>query len=287
MKPSFESVNASVNSTFVVRKFSRKNFFSPFHFHPELELTYILNGYGQRYVGSHTDRYAPGDLVLLGANLPHCWKNGSPEKEKSVSIVVHFKNDFLGADFFDNPGMYDTYRLLKKSNSGLQFTGDNLHIKSKMIDLSAETSALKKVIIFLEILHELSCRKDFKILNKKDYYSSLSQNDMQRISKVIGYVVENFQNSMSLAEAASIAHMTTHSFCKYFKKITRKTFIEAVTDYRLDFAVKQLTLTDKPIAEIGFDSGFKDVSNFHKTFKRRMAVSPLTYRNLFLENISQ
>ena len=100
MKPAFESVNAAVNSSFVVRKFNERKFSAPYHFHPELELTLILKGNGKRYVGSHVNNYFAGDLVLLGSNLPHCWKTEDGAAGNSVSLVIHFNRDFLGKDFF-------------------------------------------------------------------------------------------------------------------------------------------------------------------------------------------
>jgi AraC-like DNA-binding protein len=102
---------------------------------------------------------------------------------------------------------------------------------------------------------------------------------------VIAYVVGNFQNTISLKEAASITNMTSYTFCKYFKRMARKTFIEVVNDYRIDFATRQLIHTDKPISQIGFDSGFNDLSNFPKTIKARMNLSHLCYRNTFLKKI--
>ncbi|MDQ6844453.1 MAG: AraC family transcriptional regulator [Bacteroidota bacterium] len=284
MRPSFESVNTSENTSFLVRKFEEKNFSAPYHFHPELELTLILKGCGKRYVGSHMHDYFPGDLVLLGANLPHCWKTEDDAVENSISVVVHFNIDFLGEDFFKRPEMNTIHQLLNNSNYGLQFTAGNKIIKERILSLSDENNSFKRLIIFLDVLHDLSNAR-YAILDKKRSYAALSYNDKQRINEVIAYVVENFHDSISLRQAASIANMTSHAFCKYFKKLTRKTFIEAVNDYRIDFAIRQLVNTNKSISEIGFESGFNDVSNFHKTFKSRMKLSPLSYRNMFREKI--
>jgi len=287
MKPSYESVNASADSTLVVRKFNAKRFSAPYHFHPELELTLILKGKGKRYVGAHVDDYFPGDLVLLGSNLPHCWKTEDEAKGNSVSIVTHFNKNLLGEGFFERPGMGAVLELLNNSSHGLHFTGHSVEIEKSIISLFAEKNPFKKIILFLDILHALSGEKKFIILDKQNYYSALSENEKQRIKNVLGYVVENFQNSISLKEAAAVAHLTPHAFCKYFKKITRKTFMEAVNDYRIGFATKQLINTDKGIAEIGFGSGFNDLSNFHRIFKRKIKQSPLNYRNKFMNKLAE
>ncbi len=224
MKPSFESVGTSENTSFVIRKFNKKKFSAPYHFHPELELTLILKGQGKRYVGSHTDDYFPGDFVLLGSNLPHCWKTEDGAKDNSVSIVVHFKNDFLGEDFFQKPGMNMALELLNNSNYGLQFTGENTLAKKMITSLLDENDSFKKLIIFLDILHALSVNNNYVVLDKQSSYTNLSHDKRQRINEVIAYIVENFQNTISLTEASSIANMTLHAFCKYFKKINPQNF---------------------------------------------------------------
>jgi AraC-like DNA-binding protein len=79
--------------------------------------------------------------------------------------------------------------------------------------------------------------------------------------------------------------MTPHAFCRYFKRLNRKTFMEAVTDYRIDYAVRQLIHTSDSVASIAMNSGFNDISNFHKTFKSRMKLSPLSYRNTYIQKL--
>ena len=193
----------------------------------------------------------------------------------------------MGRDCFQRPEISAVVRLLKKITYWLQCKGDTEEVKKMMLSLPGERDFFKKLIIFLEILHKLSSHKNCVLLNKQSSYFELSQNDKQRINDVIAYIVDNIQSAISLNEAASIANMTSHAFCKYFKRVTRKTFLEAVNDYRIDFATKQLINTDKPVSEIGFESGFNDVSNFYKTFKRRIQLSPLGYRNMVMKKMGE
>lgn len=285
MKPAFESVGAAADTSFLVRKFEEKRFSAPYHFHPEYELTLILNGSGKRYVGTHMNDYFPGDLVLLGSNLPHCWKTENLPGEDSISVVIHFDKDFMGKDFFYKPEMSSILQLLHNSNYGLQFTGDTAGVKKQIKELLHENNSFKKLVLFLDILYTLASTNTYIFLDNQSFNSELSMAEKKRINAVIAYIVENFQNPISLKDAASAANLTTHAFCKYFKRITRKTFTEAVNDYRIDFAVRQLIHTDKPVAQIGFDSGFNDISNFYKTFRERVKFSPLSYRKNFMKKL--
>ncbi|WP_301921636.1 AraC family transcriptional regulator [Ferruginibacter sp.] len=286
MKPAFENINAINDSSFLIRKFEEKSFKAPFHFHPEYELTLILNGSGKRYVGTHMSDYFSDDLVLLGSNLPHCWKTEKAAQHSiSGSVVLHFGHAFLGVDFFKKAEMKSIQDLLNNSNYGIQFTGNISIIKNKMVAVLTEKSAFKKLLLLLEILNELSNTKKYKLLNKQNLFAALPTVEKERMNLVTAYIVENFREKTSLDKAAEAANMTPQSFCKYFKKISRKTFIEVVNDYRIDFAMQELVHTDKTITQIGFESGFNDISNFYKTFKKRRQLSPLTYRNMFVKNL--
>lgn len=283
MKPSFEAVRAPGEQSFLVRKFEEKSFSAPYHFHPEYELTLILRGGGSRYVGAQINDFASGDLVLLGANLPHCWKTAPSSAGLSSSVVIQFKQDFLGPHFLLKPEMRPIFQLLARSSHGLQFTGDTRNLQKKILKLLRGRDPLRRVLDFLDLLYELAGTKRFVALSKQNLYAELSGSSQQRVHAVMEYIVEHFQTSISLEAAAEAAHLTPPAFCKYFKKTTRKTFMEAVTDYRLDFALKELAGTDKPVAQIGFDSGFNDISNFHKTFKQKLKTSPLNYRKKFTD----
>ena len=285
MKAALESLGSSGLHSFLVRQFEEKSFRAPYHFHPELELTFIVSGSGKRYVGTHMSDFYPGDFVLLGAGLPHCWKTENTGEEESGSLVVQFRMDFLGDDFFQKPEMAAVLQMLHKSCNGIRFTGNLAAYKRNMQELLEEPNSYKKVILLLDLLHRLSLSKKYVLLEKQRVHVTLSAAEQQRIHTVMAYIVEHFKEHVSLAAAATLANMTPPAFCKYFKRITRKTFIEAVTDYRIDYAAQQLIRTSHPVSQIGSDSGFEDLSHFHKMFKARLKASPLCYRNAFLRKL--
>lgn len=286
MKPSLEAVASSARHSFLVRRFEEKSFRAPYHFHPELELTFILSGSGKRYVGTKMNDFSAGDFVLLGPNLPHCWKTESKKTHgKSRSIVVQFQQDFLGAGFFEKPEAGRVRQLLQRSEGGIWFTHDTAAYQTKMRELLEEQNGFKKLMLLLDLLHQLSLSKKYELLEKQKSYTGLSATEQQRLHTVMAYIVEHFKDKVLLTTASSLAHMTPPAFCRYFKRITRKTFIEAVTDYRIDYAAQQLINTSQSVAQVSFDSGFNDLSHFHKTFSTRMHCSPLRYRNAFLQKL--
>lgn len=285
LKASYEVLQHSPARSFLLKVFGELAFTAPYHYHPEFELTLILEGRGKRYTGSHMADFKAGDLVLLGSDLPHCWKleGGQGEKAIAHTIVIQFAPDFLGKDFFSRAEMAPIDKLLQKSGCGIQFRGTTQEIvRERMVALAEENNDFQRLVGFLGILQELALSKDIVVLEPQRVAAELAPLDRERTYPIFAYLVENFRGDISLDRAAAIAGMTPNAFCRYFKKITRKTFMETVIEYRLNHATQQLIQTDKPISAICFDSGFGDVSHFYKMFRARTQLSPLNYRRKFM-----
>lgn len=288
IKASFEALQTGNRQSFLVRRFDQWAFDGPYHFHPEYELTYITKGAGKRYVGSHMEDFITGDLVLLGPNLPHCWKLGqmSGTQADAGAVVIQFNENFLGEDFFNKPELQEIKKLFQRSVNGISFKGVTQSIViDKLNALTNSGNNFDKMIGLLDVLQRLAVSNEFTLLDQNPSIAERKPAEQERINPVFAYLVESFRGQVSLDEAASIANMTPNAFCKYFKKITRKTFMETIIEYRLNYATQQLVQTDKPISEISFDSGFGDVSHFYKMFKVKMNMSPLNYRKKFMRDL--
>ncbi|MEO5909048.1 MAG: AraC family transcriptional regulator [Ginsengibacter sp.] len=280
---SYQVILPSKTGSFMIKKFDERGFEAPFHFHQELELTFIIEGKGKRYVGTNMSGFQNNDLVLLGSNLPHCWKL---ENTKGQSMVIQFTHELFEGNFFAMPEMVHLKKLLKKSEGGLLFYGAIREFAKKNLDkLWNEKNQFRRSILLLEILNKLALTRNSMILNEKDLCVKRIDYGSDRINKVYNYIENNFQDTITLREASQIVNMTPNAFCKLFKKITDKTFIETTIDYRINHATKQLIETDKTIAVVCFESGFRDISHFYKMFTLRMGVSPFNYRKQFLKQI--
>jgi len=288
IKASYEVLQPASGHSFLVRKFGKTAFDAPYHFHEEFELTCIVHGRGKRYVGSHMENFASGDLVFLGQNLPHCWKLDPERDETEASaIVIQFSANFLGDEFFNKPELQAVKKMFQKSGSGISFNGATRDIINKSMQvLTEEKSNFKMLMYLLDMLQRLAVSAEYTFLDQQRCVAERSRAEQERINPVFAYLVENFRGQVSLDAASGIANMTPNAFCKYFKKITRKTFMETVIEYRLNYATQQLVQTDKPISDISFESGFGDVSHFYKMFKNKMHQSPLNYRKNFMREFN-
>lgn len=286
MKASLEQLEKARDGSFLFRQFNLSYFDAPYHFHPEFELTLILKSEGKRFVGNQVADFKEGDLVLLGSNVPHCWKNDGIGNENSArSIVVQFKEDFLGEGFFKNPETLPIRNLLEKAKSGILISGKTRDRVAREMIFLLTVPPFQKLLGLLDLLNTIAISKDFEIIDNQSDKYDLSAIDLDRINKVYAYVIEHYTQDIHLETAAHLTNMTETAFCRYFKKITKKTFLDLVTEFRIKHACNLLSSTDKQVAEVCFESGFGNISHFNKQFKVVTGYSPLNYRKMFLATI--
>lgn len=284
LKASLEYLDSQNDHSFLLRSFGPEAFDAPYHFHDAYELTYITGGSGKRYIGSHQDDFDSGDLVLIGPNVPHCWKLAHTDLSDAGAIVIQFSEDRLGATLLTKTEMISVANFLKRAKIGICFATPVSGRIGEQLRVLYKKTEFYRFIGLLEILQQLSEDSAGMVFNQQHTIAIQPRTSQQRLGPVFSYLVENYRGKVSLEKAASLAHMTPQAFCKYFKKMTRKTFMETVMEYRVNYAAQQLIQTEKPVSEISFQSGFSDVSFFYRLFKKKMKFSPLNYRRRFLNH---
>ncbi len=276
MRAVFEKLQTEQANSFIVREFMVKNFDAPFHFHPAYELTLILRGEGLRYVGTQVNHFFEGDLVFLGANLPHCWINR--EADEVGAVVIQFEEDFLGKEFMDIPEMREVREFLKKASSGMAITGKTKQTIAEKMKGMVHLSPVQKITSLLDILGELALTEDVSGIDYSFFHHHYNLVETARFQKVFSFMIEHFKENISLEQIAQVAGLTPTSFCRYFKELTQQTFMEVLIDYRVQYACQLLEKSDYPIVQVAYESGFGDVSYFNKVFRRYKSCPPLTYR---------
>lgn len=279
-KPTFEAIEPDFGHSFTYQRFdeNRLNHNNVWHYHPEIELVYVNGGTGKRQIGSHVSYYTNGDLILIGSNLPHCGFTDKLTGNKSET-VVQMKQDFLGDSFFGIPEMKNIRNLLDVAKGGVAFYGNTKRKIGEKIEVMEYQSYFQRLLSMLNILNELANSEEFKVLNAEGYSMGAEMKDNDRINVVFNHVKSNFREEITLDEIADMVSMTVPSFCRYFKKITNKTFTQFVNEYRLVHASKLLAERPMNITEVCFESGFNNFSHFNKLFKNFTGQSPSEYRN--------
>ncbi|KFF13856.1 AraC family transcriptional regulator [Flavobacterium hydatis] len=277
--PALEVISNSYGSSFTYTRHAEKTNSKShlWHYHPEIELVYVNGGAGKRQIGSHVSYYTNGDLILIGANLPHCGFTNEQTGNKNET-VIHIKPEFLGNDFFGVPEMKKVQNVFGQAKAGIAFAGETKERIGKKIEMMEKQLPLERLLTLLSILDELESSEEYTVLNADGFSLELYTQDNDRINVIFNYVKDHFQEAIAIDEVSDLVSMTTPSFCRYFKKITNKTFTTFVNEYRLVHASK--LLAEKPISinEVCYESGFNNFSHFSKLFKTYTGKSALQYR---------
>ncbi len=277
MKAALEKIEPVFGNSFTIRQFIDCNQKPFWHFHPEYEIVYISKGRGKRHIGDHISYYEDGDLIFLGPNLPH-FAFTEELFEEHVEVVVQMKADFLGRDFFERPELQAIRQAFERSEQGLIFHGETKKRVGERLQKMIKMSNFDRLLELLSVLQDLATSKEYNILNVSNYALEVSSQDHDRMETVYNYVQENFQSEVRLDVVAKHASMTVPAFCRYFKKLTRKTFTEFVNEIRIAHACRLLGDEHLSISEVSFESGFNNLSHFNKQFKNITGVSPREYR---------
>ncbi|UII22567.1 AraC family transcriptional regulator [Fulvivirga ligni] len=279
-KPRLEKINPAFGTSFHVKRYADpcRNKLPYWHIHPEMEIVYVNGGSGKRHIGNQMSYFNNGDLIFIGSNLPHF---GFTDRltANSSETIIQMREDFLGEGFFELPEMSVIKKLIQRSKSGLVFHGDTKESAGSKIENLVNLDPFNRIVSLLDILKELAVSEEYTVLNVDGYALEIEPQDNDRINSVYQYVRKNFQRPISLEEISDMVSMTVPAFCRYFKKISGKTFTQFVNEYRLVHASKLLSESHTSITEISFECGFNNFSHFNKQFKAFTGKSPSKYRS--------
>ncbi len=273
-----ELVPISEDDFFIVLNHTNAKFDFPLHFHPEIELNLVLNSSGKRIIGDSVMEYNDCDLVIVGPNTPHMW-TGIKENTNAHVITVQFHENLFSEKTLNRKLSISIRELLGRSKRGILFSKETIEVlKPKILQLS-DSQDFDSLLIFFSILYDLSIAKNTKMLSSHSYVDYYSFPESQRIEKVNSYVKENLHNRIQLKEVADLVNMSESAFSHFFKKCTKGSFSDYITDLRLGVSARLLFESEQTINEICYDSGFNNVSNFNRTFKRKMGLTPSDFRD--------
>lgn len=284
MKAIEQRLPQEYDKSFIVFKEAGDYFPCPWHYHPEYELVQITSSTGRRMVGDHIGYFQKDDLVFMGPGLHHVWVNDEQyysrtAGEKAEGIVIQFVENFLGDKFMEIPEMEQLKKTLRLASHGLVLKGktrDKINtIMKKMIELNG----LQRLSALMTIFGILSKTNEYELLASPGYVQkNIVNSNADRSSKIIDYILRNFDSDISLPEIAAKSHMAITTFCKFFKENYRVSFIEYLNTIRVGYACKLIAEKNKNVVEIAYESGFKNLANFNRQFKKIKKMTPTDYK---------
>jgi AraC-like DNA-binding protein len=287
MNAHFHKVPLQLESSFSVRRDT--SFGSLWHYHPELELHYLIKGEGVRFIGDNISNFSDGEILLLGENLPHKWhcrEHASQDifQDGVEAIVLHFSSNFMGNEMLLLPEARRLPLLFEKAKKGMVITNETRDKLIPLIQAASKAENLDRLIALLSILKILSETKDYYQITREQSFYKSDKYETERLNVVYNYTLANFSEPITLEKIAAISNLTTTSFCRYFKLMTKKTYYDFLTEIRISHACAFLIEDKISIEQIADKCGFYNISNFYRQFKKIIGVTPLTYKRNFLMN---
>jgi AraC-like DNA-binding protein len=262
-------------------KTRREHFGVYWHFHPEYQLTLVTRGQGRRFVGDHVGRFSAGDLVLTGPNLPHMWCSGRSGPRPDESLMIQFPENLIGASLLGLPEMTPIRRLLELSRRGVRFEGAARDKAGRAMSGLGSLRGPARVIALLDILRVLAEAPRPQVLSSRALAPADRAGERERIDQICRLIAERASGPFLLADAAAAAHLSVPAFTRFFKKRTKKTFVEYLTELRIGNACKLLVETDSAVRQISAAVGFSSLTNFNRRFRDLKGMSPQAFRQQF------
>lgn len=250
------------------------------HYHPEYELHLIQESSGKMFIGDYVGDFCPGTLVLTGPNLPHNWVSDIAigERINNRDMLVQFGDSFLRDAMRLWPEFKEIDALLSEAAFGIEFSGAAAKLGAELLSEIGNATAMRRVLLLFELLYELSRSPERKTLSSRHYCPTTDRATSDVINKVLDFLSASIAEDIHLSNVASYCGMSESVFSRYFKRNTGHGFVHYLNRMRINLACDLLTQTEKPITTICFETGFNNISNFNRQFRKLCGLAPSEYR---------
>jgi AraC-like DNA-binding protein len=282
----FEKFETNPGHSFFVNDLIVNHFLSPIHYHPQIEITYIIQGTGMCFAGESVQPYQPGEIVILGDNIPHAFISSRDHynTEKPIisrAINILFSKEMFGDTFLSMPENQFINSVFSDTKRCIRFSRKKSSELTSLIIKLSTTKGFERLDLLLQILYYMDSSEDKEFLNVPYLSYDINKEDMKRINKIYEYVFANYHNYISLKTIAEISNLSPQSFCRYFKNRTNKTFSKFLAEIRIGQASKLLKEDNKTVTDICYEVGFNHFSSFNKQFKNIMGTTALKYKKMY------
>lgn len=265
---------------FIVMNYHNAKFDYACHFHSEFEINLVINGLGQRIVGDSIEDFKGTDLAIIGPNIPHRWTKTGNGMTTPV-VTIQFPKETLDYRILNKKVFHPIRQLCNNAFRGIVFSGSTRTALEKKIKELPGKHGIESALAFFDILHTMAISSEYRFLldDNREANTAIRESRSRRINYAISYIQDHFSEQVTLAQIAGNIGMSESAFSHFFKKRTNRNFIDYLNDIRIGYASKLLYETTQTISEICYASGFNNISNFNRIFKRKKGHTPSEYRH--------
>jgi AraC-like DNA-binding protein len=282
MKPFYQKLVTPPSQSVIIFNEEKPHFTVPWHFHPEIEILFVVKSSGTSYIGDCIESFSAGDITIIGENVPHWWKSDIKYMDGTINegikaLIIQFDRDIFGANFINTPEMCSIKELLEKSKRGIKFVGSSRDMLGKQMMKIFRVKGIHRITELILLLDMMAGSNEFHYHSSLGYSKILNSYDFYRFNKIHEYLVTNFTREISLDDISKVINMSPTALCRYFKKHTGKTLFTFLNEIRIGHACKLMIEENVSISNASYESGFNNLSHFNYQFKRMMKVTPSEY----------
>ncbi len=283
------------DSLFIVER-HKKEFSYPIHKHNCCELNFIRGGRGvERVVGDSIEKIEDLELVLITSDLEHVWQGGGSGVEGSgvgtnvdrdiQEITIQFELSCLPPALLKKNQFASISQLIERAKNGVAFSQTGiLNVYQQLMNLLHQENSFQQMLSFFEMMHRLSLDSEMRVLSSGTFAQVGSPSGSRRVQKIKEYVETHYKEEIKLCQLASLIGMTEVGCSRFFKMRTGKTISEYITEVRLGHASRLLVDTTQSVAEVAYDCGFNNLSNFNRLFHKVRRFTPSQFRSTYQKN---
>jgi YesN/AraC family two-component response regulator len=286
------TIPVSKENTIVVQEDILPYYYNHLHRHREVQIEWVVEGSGMLIAGNYMQRFEAGDVYIISANQSHIFKNDEsyfdPEQKKQVhSVSIFFNPNHFLVNILNLPEMASLKKFVDGLHNGFQIPESSAETIKRTISEVMHHKESQRVASFINLLHLFSTARNMKPLATNNSEQIISDVEGIRMDQIFQYLVTNYKNHISLTEISEVANLTPQAFCRYFKKHTDKTFVSFLNEVRVNEACK-IIVSGKfdSFSDISYQTGFDNVTNFNRVFKKMMGKSPREYHRDFRNKLS-
>lgn len=281
VKPVYELTPRHADESFHCEVVRGVSYNATWHFHPEMQITLVLHSRGYRLVGDKITPLKPGDLVMVGGNLPHVWHQDRSHKDPAPevhAIVVRFRQDLGCAEFMNLPELAAVRRLFQRAARGLEISGRTRMETAVRLQRLPHLMGLTRLAELLAILDLLAHSRELKPIASVGFVPTLSTDDQERMQRVTSYIDAHLGDPIGRTEVARVAHLSVGAFSRFFRLRTGKSLPEYLNELRVGRACRLLADERFKVTDIALQCGFCSLANFNRRFREITRMSPREYR---------
>ena len=236
------------------------------------ELSYIIQGHGNRTIGDKTESFAEGDMVLIVPDMPHRWSFESEDTIENITVI--FDDDFITTCFQHIPELKSVRDYFTSLDESLVIGADTKDAIIPLLHAMPDEGDAERTLTLMRILLLIS--KATKVNSAGRFACKESKEALLNKARI--YVRCNYNKHFHLKDIALHLGMSETGFCNFWKQMTGGRFWDYLTEQRIAAACDLLKAGGHSVSFVCYASGFNDLAYFCRTFKRLKGVTPSEYR---------